>query len=124
MSLRSVAPRLAEVGAALLAATVALRLAVAGGLPKPVLSSGLLVTLGLIAIVVALCRLATALRMFAADGVRYFARRGFWLVLLNLLLYVPLLGSYSLSDPWEVHYGEVAREMWKLLGNCDVADIA
>ncbi|HEX7669773.1 MAG TPA: glycosyltransferase family 39 protein, partial [Polyangiaceae bacterium] len=26
-------------------------------------------------------------------------------------LYVPLLGSYSLSDPWETHYGEVAREM-------------
>ena len=27
------------------------------------------------------------------------------------MLYVPLLGSYSLSDPWETHYGEVAREM-------------
>ena len=29
----------------------------------------------------------------------------------SVVLYVPLLGSYSLSDPWETHYGEVAREM-------------
>ncbi|HEX3777170.1 MAG TPA: glycosyltransferase family 39 protein, partial [Polyangiaceae bacterium] len=39
------------------------------------------------------------------------SRHGFWLVLANILLYLPLLGSYSLSDPWEAHYGEVAREM-------------
>ena len=110
-SLRAVAPRLAEFGGALIATTVALRLAVAGVLPRPVLSAGLLVTFGLIAIVVTLCRLAEALRIFAAEDTRWFARRGFWLVLLNVLLYVPLLGSYSLSDPWEVHYGEVAREM-------------
>ncbi|MEI9941370.1 MAG: glycosyltransferase family 39 protein [Pseudomonadota bacterium] len=110
-SLRVLAPRLAELGGALIAATVALRLAVAGVLPKPALSAGLLVTLGLIAIVVALCRVAEALRIFGADGPPWFSRRGFWLVLLNVLLYVPLLGSYSLSDPWEAHYGEVAREM-------------
>ncbi|HET7539134.1 MAG TPA: glycosyltransferase family 39 protein [Polyangiaceae bacterium] len=110
-SLRSIAPRLAELGGALVFTVVVLRLAVAGVLPQPVFSAGLLVTLGLIALVIALCRLAEALRIFAIDGVRWYARRGFWLVLLNLLLYVPLLGSYSLSDPWEVHYGEVAREM-------------
>ena len=110
-SVRDVAPRLAELGFALVLTVVALRLAVAGVLPRPVLSAGLLVTLGLTAIVIALCRVAEALRIFAAEGTRWFARRGFWLVLLNVLLYVPLLGSYSLSDPWEVHYGEVAREM-------------
>jgi len=110
-SLRRVAPRLAELAGALVALTVALRLAVAGTLPRPVLSAGVLVTLGSIALIVALCRVAEALRIFRTDGVRWFARRGFWLVLLNVLLYVPLLGSYSLSDPWEVHYGEVAREM-------------
>ena len=109
--LRSVAPRLAELVCALVAATFALRLVVAGVLPRPVLSAAILVTLSLIAIVVALCRVAEALRIFDAAGARWFARRGFWLVLLNVLLYVPLLGSYSLSDPWEVHYGEVAREM-------------
>ena len=110
-SLRSLAPRLAELGGSLLATIVVLRLAVAGVLPRPMLSAGLLVTLCLIAIVVAVCRVAEALRVFEADGVRWFARRGFWLSILNVVLYVPLLGSYSLSDPWEVHYGEVAREM-------------
>ena len=27
------------------------------------------------------------------------------------LLYLPGLGSYGLFDPWETHYGEVARNM-------------
>ncbi|HYP75730.1 MAG TPA: glycosyltransferase family 39 protein [Polyangiaceae bacterium] len=110
-SLRAIAPRLAELGGALVATLVAVRLAVAGVLPHPVLSAALLVTLGLVAVLVALCRVAEGAHIFAVDGVRWFSRRGFWLVLLNISLYVPLLGSYSLSDPWEVHYGEVAREM-------------
>jgi 4-amino-4-deoxy-L-arabinose transferase-like glycosyltransferase len=38
-------------------------------------------------------------------------RHGFWLVTLVTLLYLPLLGSHSLSDPWETHYGEVSREI-------------
>jgi 4-amino-4-deoxy-L-arabinose transferase-like glycosyltransferase len=28
-----------------------------------------------------------------------------------LLVYLPLAGSYGLWDPWETHYGEVARQM-------------
>src|SRR5262245_11773437 len=28
-----------------------------------------------------------------------------------LALYLPFLGSYALYDPWEGHYGEVARRM-------------
>jgi 4-amino-4-deoxy-L-arabinose transferase-like glycosyltransferase len=31
--------------------------------------------------------------------------------LCGLLLYLPMAGSYGLWDPWETHYGEVAREM-------------
>jgi 4-amino-4-deoxy-L-arabinose transferase-like glycosyltransferase len=31
----------------------------------------------------------------------------------GLLLYLPLAGSYGLWDPWETHYGEVARQMTK-----------
>ncbi|MBI4511371.1 MAG: glycosyltransferase family 39 protein [Deltaproteobacteria bacterium] len=31
--------------------------------------------------------------------------------LLAVLIYVPFLGSYSFWDPWETHYGEVARRM-------------
>jgi 4-amino-4-deoxy-L-arabinose transferase-like glycosyltransferase len=38
-------------------------------------------------------------------------RHGFWLVVITSLLYLPMLGSHSLSDPWETHYGEVAREI-------------
>jgi 4-amino-4-deoxy-L-arabinose transferase-like glycosyltransferase len=30
---------------------------------------------------------------------------------LGLLIYVPFAGTYGLFDPWETHYGEVARQM-------------
>ena len=33
---------------------------------------------------------------------------GLFVILIGLLLYVPLAGSYGLYDPWETHYGEVA----------------
>jgi 4-amino-4-deoxy-L-arabinose transferase-like glycosyltransferase len=37
-----------------------------------------------------------------------------WAVILfGLLLYIPFAGSYGLWDPWETHYGEVARQMTK-----------
>ncbi len=32
-------------------------------------------------------------------------------LLFGVLLYVPFAGSYGLWDPWETHYGEVARTM-------------
>jgi 4-amino-4-deoxy-L-arabinose transferase-like glycosyltransferase len=32
-------------------------------------------------------------------------------LLFGLLLYLPFAGSYGLFDPWETHYGEVARQM-------------
>ncbi len=38
-------------------------------------------------------------------------RHGFWLLSLAIALHVPLLGSHSLVDPWESHYGEVSREI-------------
>ncbi len=109
-TLRQITPRLVELGASLLAVTASLRLAVAGVLPWPIVTSGLLVTSGLIWIVVSLYRVAESLRIFS-NSQALLARHGFWLVLLNILLYVPMLGSYSLSDPWETHYGEVSREM-------------
>ncbi|MCA9555384.1 MAG: hypothetical protein KC933_35470, partial [Myxococcales bacterium] len=35
-----------------------------------------------------------------------------WVVLgLGFLVFIPFLGSLTLWDPWETHYGEVAREM-------------
>ncbi len=39
------------------------------------------------------------------------ARHGFWVIALGALLYMPALGTFSLWDPWETHYGEVAREI-------------
>ena len=44
----------------------------------------------------------------------WFARRdraGLAVVLGGLLLYLPGAGGYGLWDPWETHYGEVARQM-------------
>jgi 4-amino-4-deoxy-L-arabinose transferase-like glycosyltransferase len=32
-------------------------------------------------------------------------------ILIGLALYLPFAGSYGLWDPWETHYGEVARQM-------------
>ena len=56
-----------------------------------------------------------------ADSGRSFWRRtvlpkndGVVLVTLTVILcalYLPNLGSYGLFDPWETHYGEVARNM-------------
>jgi len=39
------------------------------------------------------------------------AQMNLGIILAGLLLYVPLAGTYGLSDPWETHYGEVARQM-------------
>jgi 4-amino-4-deoxy-L-arabinose transferase-like glycosyltransferase len=36
---------------------------------------------------------------------------GLFVILIGLLIYIPLAGSYGLYDPWETHYGEVARQM-------------
>jgi 4-amino-4-deoxy-L-arabinose transferase-like glycosyltransferase len=36
---------------------------------------------------------------------------GLFVILIGLLLYIPFAGSYGLYDPWETHYGEVARQM-------------
>ena len=42
-------------------------------------------------------------------------RRDLWVIgILAALLFVPWLGAVGLWDPWEPHYGEVAREMvWR-----------
>jgi 4-amino-4-deoxy-L-arabinose transferase-like glycosyltransferase len=42
---------------------------------------------------------------------RLTSRHGFWVIVVGALLYMPMLGLFSLWDPWETHYGEVAREI-------------
>jgi 4-amino-4-deoxy-L-arabinose transferase-like glycosyltransferase len=117
-------PRLLALCSAGLAQYVALRLGVGGRLGhfwplrlglspdtwQKVLA-GLLVTGTFLWLVVATYRLGETCGIWGSDHRRLGERHGFWLVLLTTLLYLPLLGSYSLSDPWETHYGEVAREM-------------
>ena len=40
-----------------------------------------------------------------------FRRHGFWVLAIGAILYFPAMGLQSLWDPWETHYGEVAREV-------------
>ena len=66
-------------------------------------------------LVAALFRLGVALGPWARDedGQKrgLLQRHGFWVVAIGGLLYLPSMGVFSLWDPWETHYGEVAREV-------------
>ena len=81
----------------------------------PALAAGILVPLSFLTIVVGVYQVGERLGACGADPdgtPRPLLRRhGFWVVLATTLLYLPTLGSHSLSDPWETHYGEVAREI-------------
>jgi 4-amino-4-deoxy-L-arabinose transferase-like glycosyltransferase len=83
------------------------------GLPQTVW--GLLVTVAFAGGVVALFELGRKLGAWATDeeGTErpFWKRHGFWVVVGSAALYFPFMGSYALWDPWETHYGEVAREM-------------
>jgi hypothetical protein len=113
-TLQELAPRLLELVGSVALHLVVLALAVAGVLPKPILTAAVLVPATFIWTTASLYRVGRSFGAWGDEaglGTGLLARHGFWLVVLNVLLYVPLLGSYSLSDPWETHYGEVAREM-------------
>jgi 4-amino-4-deoxy-L-arabinose transferase-like glycosyltransferase len=113
-TLRALLPRIAELALSAIVLIALLTLAVAGVLPKPIPTAALLVPLAFTWMVAATFRVGLALGAFReSDGTAppLLRRWGFWLVVLNVALYLPLLGSYSLSDPWETHYGEVSREM-------------
>jgi 4-amino-4-deoxy-L-arabinose transferase-like glycosyltransferase len=47
----------------------------------------------------------------ADDDRPWYRREGVWVLLFGGLLYLPLAGAFGLWDPWETHYGEVAREI-------------
>ncbi len=92
---------------------ISLRLSVAGRLS--VLASGALVTTSFIALVAATFAVGERLGPWALDerGERrpLWKRQGFWLCAAASIIALPTLGSHSLTDPWETHYGEVAREL-------------
>ncbi|HKQ67732.1 MAG TPA: glycosyltransferase family 39 protein [Polyangiaceae bacterium] len=88
-------------------------LAAGGRLPTP--AAAVIIPASFVGLIVSVFEMGVRLGPWATDedgNVRPLWRRhGFWVVLTGTLLYLPMQGSYSLSDPWETHYGEVAREM-------------
>ncbi|HEY5961816.1 MAG TPA: glycosyltransferase family 39 protein, partial [Polyangiaceae bacterium] len=86
------------------------RLAVAGTLPGSVLFAAILIP-GLL--LLGLTFSYRALADLGVFGSEHSPSRhpSFWLLAVTIGLYTPMLGSYSLIDPWETHYGEVAREI-------------
>lgn len=90
------------------------RAAVGGAWFAPELTAGLLVTSTFLWSVYELYRFAVVLGVYTEEGPQgrpLRQRHGFWLILLASALYLPMLGNFGLIDPWETHYGEVAREM-------------
>ncbi|MCC6648166.1 MAG: glycosyltransferase family 39 protein, partial [Polyangiaceae bacterium] len=92
---------------------ISLRLSVAGRLP--VIGGGALVTASFVALVAATFEVGARLGPLSHDeaGERrpLVRRHGFWLCVAASVIALPTLGAHSLTDPWETHYGEVAREM-------------
>lgn len=117
VSFHELAWPLTVLGSVLGAALLSVRAAVAGVLPSPIAAAGILLTLSLLGSAASgtwvLARLGVLESLRGAPGsLRGIgAAPGFWLLAIAILLYVPMLGSFSLIDPWETHYGEVAREM-------------
>ena len=112
-SLRALAAPLGVTAACFVGTYFLLRVAVSGRLPT--LAAAFVLPGALIATMAALFRLGTALGPWATDesgAERPMHRRhGFWVVAAAIAVLVPTAGSHSLTDPWETHYGEVAREM-------------
>jgi 4-amino-4-deoxy-L-arabinose transferase-like glycosyltransferase len=93
-----------------LAFVVSLAFATAGrGLPQ--VAWGGLVTLTFVGVVAALFELGRALGAWSKTDLPLLKRHGFWVIVAAAALYFPLMGTSSLWDPWETHYGEVSREM-------------
>jgi 4-amino-4-deoxy-L-arabinose transferase-like glycosyltransferase len=99
---------------AALATTVGLvAVRVRGGLSMT--SAAVLITASFVALILCVYRVGVVLGPWATDETGsarpLHQRHGFWVLLAGTLLYLPMMGSFSLTDPWETHYGEVAREM-------------
>jgi 4-amino-4-deoxy-L-arabinose transferase-like glycosyltransferase len=112
-SLSALAKPLVSCGAAWLLFAAALGLAQAGAW-LPGVAWGLVVTLAFVGAVATTFEVGVKLgvwKVAGAEGIPLSKRHGFWVVTLAAALYFPFMGTSSLWDPWETHYGEVAREM-------------
>jgi 4-amino-4-deoxy-L-arabinose transferase-like glycosyltransferase len=110
---RDLARPLARVALSACVAVLSLWAAVHAVLPEIVAGAILAASsVGLIASVFAAGVVLGPLRLDEDGRDRPLLRRhGFWLLAAMALLYFPALGIGSLTDPWETHYGEVAREV-------------
>ena len=114
VTLRSVAAPLVSFVIASVLFCAMLGFATAGqGLPQA--AWGILVALSFAGGVATLFDLGKKLGVWATDEEAQerplWKRHGFWVVVGSGALYFPFMGSFALWDPWETHYGEVAREM-------------
>ncbi|HMA91146.1 MAG TPA: glycosyltransferase family 39 protein [Polyangiaceae bacterium] len=87
------------------------RFAVAGTLPGGKWISALLIPALLLLTLTMLYRAIADLGVFEPEERSPQRHPSFWLLALTVAIYTPMLGSFSLIDPWETHYGEVAREI-------------
>ena len=98
-------------GATLTAFFCALCAAASGRLG--VIGAALVVPAAFLALVAAVFGAGVALGPWVTDesgeARPLFRRHGFWVIALTTLLYLPLLGSFSLIDPWDSRYGDTAR---------------
>jgi len=112
-TLADLAPSLGRVGAAILAFGGSLYGGQSGVGPQWMW--GLLVTATFLLGVAAVFDVGVRLGPWARDELGHsrslWKRHGFWVLAAGALLYFPAMGIYSLWDPWETHYGEVAREI-------------
>jgi 4-amino-4-deoxy-L-arabinose transferase-like glycosyltransferase len=81
-----------------------------GSLP-PQITAGVLIPAAFMTLVIGTYRVLEGLGVYKDDPRPMHQRHGFWLIAITTLVYLPVLGSHSLSDPWETHYGEVSREI-------------
>lgn len=82
------------------------------GVLLPQVAWGVVVTLAFVGAVAATFDVGVKLGAWRTTaGGALWERPGFWVVTIAAALYFPLMGTSSLWDPWETHYGEVAREM-------------
>jgi 4-amino-4-deoxy-L-arabinose transferase-like glycosyltransferase len=108
IEVRRLAPGAAVAFAGAVATFFSLRAAVAGVLQPA--SAGIVITLSFMLAVSGVGLLADVLRV-SRDDRPFYRREGFWLIGFASFVLLRGLGSHSLTDPWETHYGEVSREI-------------
>ncbi len=112
-TLAALAVPIGQTAATLLLYAFAVAGAASGSLSQEVW--GAVVTLAFLGFVASVFNLGVKLGPWRTDELGLarplWQREGFWVIVTAALLLLPCLGSYSLWDPWETHYGEVSREI-------------